>query len=98
MNTVELLQPSQALDHEALAGPPHDALFEPPSAEESPAVRTSAGAILLLAFLWLVKFAALMLLVAVIVAPLFPGLVVLGLIGAVLAPPYLLVRRVRGEA
>ena len=58
----------------------------------------SAGAILLLAFLWLVKFAALMLLVAVIVAPLFPGLVVLGLIGAVLAPPYLLVRRVRGEA
>jgi hypothetical protein len=90
MNTIELLPPPQASDHEAL--------FEPPSTGASPPVRPSAGATLVLVWLSLLKFWALMLLVAVIVAPIFPGLVVLGLMSAILAPPYLVLRRLLGGA
>jgi hypothetical protein len=66
--------------------------------EQSLPGRDSASAILVLVWLTFLKFAALMFLVAVIVAPLFPGLVVLGLACAMLAPPYLVLRRLRGGA
>jgi hypothetical protein len=90
MNSIVLLPLPQVSDHEALV--------EPPTAVASPAAGPSAGATLVLLWLSLMKYVALLVLLAVIVAPLFPGLVVLGLAGAILAPPYLALRRLVGRA
>jgi hypothetical protein len=88
MHTIELFPPPQALDQEAIGEPPH--------VEATAPERRTAGSVLVLVWLSLLKFWALMLLVAVMVVAVVPWLAVLALVLAILAPPYLLFRYLRG--
>ena len=54
------------------------------------------AAVVVLVWLSLLKFWALMLLAAVMIVAVVPWLAVLALVGAILAPPYLALRLFRG--
>jgi hypothetical protein len=88
MNTIELFPPLHVSELETVAYPPR--------AVESAPERPSAGAVLVMVWLSLLKFWALLLLAAVMFAAVVPGLVVLALVFVIVAPPYLVLRRFRG--
>ena len=88
MNTIELFPPPQVSDHEVIG--------EPSRVHASPPERRSAGTVLVLVWLSLLKFWALLLLVAVMIVAVVPWLAVLALVLAILAPPYLVFRYFRG--